>query len=197
MGRDLNIFLNIFFIGFFIQYITENRVWICWLNASRGVQHALGPHFIIREHCPPRSTPYCGHGNPCGSLIEAVTPQTIPQFQPPDSLDYRRELILFGMRLEYMEWDKNCWPGMGLKYLGQDQNIWDRIKIFGIGLEYLGQDQNICDRIRILGIGLEYLGQDQNIWDRIRIFGMALQYLHYRGLVRFVSALNYYKRFLL
>ena len=27
-------------------------------------------------------------------LVEAVTPQTIPQFWPPDSLDYRRELIL-------------------------------------------------------------------------------------------------------
>ena len=27
-------------------------------------------------------------------LSEAVTPQTIPQFWPPDSLDYRSELLL-------------------------------------------------------------------------------------------------------
>ena len=39
-------------------------------------------------------TPKCGHGNPYDCQVEAFTPQTIPQSWPPDSLDYRRELIL-------------------------------------------------------------------------------------------------------
>ena len=82
-----------------------NWVWICWSgqdsNSGCHVLHVVGPIFIIREQLPSSG------GHPLQqclradadilqpvSVIQVVTPQTIPQLWPPDSLNYRRELIL-------------------------------------------------------------------------------------------------------
>ena len=56
-------------------------------------------------------------------LSEAVTPQTIPQFWPPDSLDYSRELILIRFRIQDLKNFVEVWYGSGSRKKNRDPDL--------------------------------------------------------------------------
>ena len=108
-----------FFIGFLIQffyYNIKNWVWICWSgqdsNSRRYVLHAVDLISSLENNVflgwpSTGRTPQCGREreHPFGNPVEVLhTPQPIPQFWPPDSLDYRREPILLIIVLNGLGW---------------------------------------------------------------------------------------------